>query len=45
MTTTADLPLFIDAVLNSNASNCAADCNSDGSVNGLDIQYFVLLIV
>ena len=44
MTTVADLPLFIDAVLNSNASNCAADCNSDGAVNGLDVQYFILIV-
>lgn len=43
-TTVADIPLFIDAVLNSDASNCAADCNADSAVNGLDIQYFVLIV-
>lgn len=41
MTTIADMPLFIQAVLNGDSTNCATDCNSDGVVNGLDIQFFV----
>ncbi len=42
MITVADLPQFIQAVLNGDSTNCAADSNSDGVVNGLDIQFFVL---
>jgi len=46
MTTVADIPLFIAALLSPNAppanTLCAADINGDNALNGKDIQPFVM---
>lgn len=43
-TETNDVSLFVNVLLNG-SGNCAADVNNDGNVNGLDVAFFVQLLL